>query len=819
MKKFVLLATFVVALICLTGAGLFYVQIVKDLPNVEDLREVRLQTPLRIYTSDNLLIAEFGKKRRKPVAFQGVPKLFTAAFIAAEDASFFSHAGVDWMAVGRAAIEYIKTGEKRQGGSTITMQVARNFFLSSKKTFARKFKELVLARIIEQKLSKNEILQLYLNKIFLGHRAYGIGAAAQVYYGLDITKLNLAQMAMIAGLPKAPSRTNPITNPEAAKKRRYYVLSRMHKLGYIGYEDFQWASSSPITAEWHGHSVKSSAPHLAEMVRDFVFGMFGDKSYEEGYRVITTINGRLQMEARESLRDGLAAYDRRHGYRGAEGKVTVEDSEEQLEEGFIEALRSYPIIRGLIPGIVNAVEDKEVRVRTKTHGEIILTEDSLKWARKYLTPDSRGPIPETFSEIFSLGDVVRITQNVPAGSEVAERETNQRWGLTQLPEVEGAIVSLNPKDGAIISLAGGLDFKKSKFNRVTQARRQVGSNFKPFLYSAALEKGYTAASIINDAPIVFKTQNALGTWRPENFSGKFFGPTRLRQALVRSQNMVSVRLLDSIGIGYTINYVSKFGYDSGQLPRDLSLALGSGEMTPLELATGYSVFANGGFLISPYFIKTVETLEGELVYSATPGTVCQSCDQISLDSDGEPNDLKSLQAMSELPPEKIAPRIIASQNSWLVSSMLRDVIKAGTGRRAKTLGRVDLAGKTGTTNEQRDAWFSGFNTHAVTTVWVGFDKVAPLGRRETGAKAALPIWISYMQKALENKDDVIPERPDGLVVVRIDKDSGEVSSVSNPQAVFEVFRNGNIPSRLKDSGRDFINSGKLMESIKPEQVF
>ena len=819
MKKFVLLAGFSLASICLVGAGLFYIQIVKDLPDVEALREVRLQTPLRIYTSDDLLIAEFGQKRRKPVAFHEVPKLFTAAFIAAEDASFFSHAGVDWMAVGRAAIEYIKTGEKRQGGSTITMQVARNFFLSSKKTFARKFRELILARIIEKKLSKNQILQLYLNKIFLGHRAYGIGAAAQVYYGLNITELNLAQMAMIAGLPKAPSRTNPITNPIAAKKRRYYVLSRMHKLGYIEYEEFLSASTSPITAEWHGHSVESSAPHLAEMVRDFVFGMFGDKSYEEGYRVTTTINSRLQMEARNALRSGLASYDQRHGFRGPEGRVIFEGPQDEIEQTFFNSLRSHPIISDFIPGIVVAVEDKEVRVQTKTHGEIVLTEDSLRSARKYLAPDSKGPIPATFSEVLSLGDIIRVVQNEVGGSEVSDQKTDKGWSLTQLPEVEGAIVSLNPKDGAIISLVGGLDFKKSKFNRVTQARRQVGSNFKPFLYSAALEKGYTAASIINDAPIVFKTKNALGTWRPENYSGKFFGPTRLRQALVRSQNMVSVRLLDSIGIDYTINYVSRFGYDTDQLPRDLSLALGSGEMTPLELATGYSVFANGGFLVSPYFVKTVETLEGEIIYSATPATVCNSCDEISLDSDGEPNDLKSLQAMSELPPEKIAPRIISNQNSWLVSSMLRDVIKLGTGRRAKTLGRADLAGKTGTTNEQRDAWFSGFNTYAVTTVWVGFDKVAPLGRRETGAKAALPIWILYMRKALENKNDYIPERPSGLVVVRIDKDSGELSSVSNPQAVFEVFRDENVPSRLKDSSRDLINSGKSIESIKPEQVF
>ena len=800
------------------GSGVFYSQIIKGLPDVESLKQVQLQTPLRVYSSDEKLMAEFGKKRRKPVALTDVPKLFTAAFIAAEDASFFSHSGVDWMAMGRAAIQYLKTGEKRQGGSTITMQVARNFFLSSEKTFVRKFRELVLASIIEQKLSKNEILELYLNKIFLGHRAYGIGAAAQVYYGKDIADLDLAQMAMIAGLPKAPSRMNPITNPQAAKKRRLYVLNRMKTLGYISRKEFDVATTSAVTAKWHGYSSEVSAPYVAEMVREFMVKSFGEKSYEEGFEVITTIKSNLQKKAQNSLQRGLIEYDRRHGYRGAEGAVVIGDHAVISESVLAESLRPFAKVGGLVPGVVTSVEDKKLLVWVQDHGEVLLSEDSLQEARPYQTADARGPVPDSFLGVFSEGQIIRVSKkNVP--QEEITLLASGEWQLSQLPAVEGALVSLNPKNGAILSLVGGLDFKKSKFNRVTQAKRQVGSTFKPFLYSAALEKGYTAASIINDAPIVFKTKNALGTWRPENFSGKFYGPTRLRQALTRSQNMVSVRLLDSIGIDYVIDYVSRFGIETNQVPRDLSLALGSGEMTPLEVAAGYSVFANGGFAVNPYFVQVVKNRDGEVVYEASPETVCDICDSVVLDDEGEPADLESLMAMKELPPDSIAKRVITGENSWLISSMLRDVIKLGTGRRAKVIGKKDLSGKTGTTNEQRDAWFSGYSSQVATTVWVGFDKVAPLGRRETGAKAALPIWVSFMTGALANLEDNVPERPNGLVVVRIDRKSGKLSSVGNPSSVFEVFREPNVPTRERGSDYSSSEEGGQKGAIKLEQIF
>ena len=815
MKKLIVILSLGILII---GSGVFYSQIIKGLPDVESLKQVQLQTPLRVYSSDEKLMAEFGKKRRKPVALTDVPKLFTAAFIAAEDASFFSHSGVDWMAMGRAAIQYLKTGEKRQGGSTITMQVARNFFLSSEKTFVRKFRELVLASIIEQKLSKNEILELYLNKIFLGHRAYGIGAAAQVYYGKDIADLDLAQMAMIAGLPKAPSRMNPITNPQAAKKRRLYVLNRMKTLGYISRKEFDVATTSAVTAKWHGYSSEVSAPYVAEMVREFMVKSFGEKSYEEGFEVITTIKSNLQKKAQNSLQRGLIEYDRRHGYRGAEEAVVIGDHAVISESVLAESLRPFAKVGGLVPGVVTSVEDKKLLVWVQDHGEVLLSEDSLQEARPYQTADARGPVPDSFLGVFSEGQIIRVSKkNVP--QEEITLLASGEWQLSQLPAVEGALVSLNPKNGAILSLVGGLDFKKSKFNRVTQAKRQVGSTFKPFLYSAALEKGYTAASIINDAPIVFKTKNALGTWRPENFSGKFYGPTRLRQALTRSQNMVSVRLLDSIGIDYVIDYVSRFGIETNQVPRDLSLALGSGEMTPLEVAAGYSVFANGGFAVNPYFVQVVKNRDGEVVYEASPETVCDICDSVVLDDEGEPADLESLMAMKELPPDSIAKRVITGENSWLISSMLRDVIKLGTGRRAKVIGKKDLSGKTGTTNEQRDAWFSGYSSQVATTVWVGFDKVAPLGRRETGAKAALPIWVSFMTGALANLEDNVPERPNGLVVVRIDRKSGKLSSVGNPSSVFEVFREPNVPTRERGSDYSSSEEGGQKGAIKLEQIF
>ena len=709
---------------------IFFRILVDDLPSVEKLTEIKLSVPLKIYTSDKKLIAEYGKERRKYLPLSEVPDLFVKASIAAEDASFYKHSGIDWVAIIRAGLEYLKTGQKRRGGSTITMQVARNFYLTRKKTFTRKIKELMLATQIERELSKQKILELYLNKIFLGHRSYGIGAAAQVYYGKTVGELTLDQLAVIAGLPKAPSKTNPITNPEAAKNRRNYVLERMLKLNMITQSEFEVAYRADITAKWHGHPVEVYAPYVAEMVREKMLEKYGLGAYEGGLSVITTISSDLQRSARRAVREGLIAYDRRHGYRGPEGKL----SREQLlsSSSLAKSLSEFSDLKDMKVGVVTDLADNQILVWNPEIGEISIPYEYLKWGRRYIDRDTLGKIPSSAKEIFDIGDVIRIAPEDPLNITVEER---QIWRFVQQPEVEGALIALNPNNGAITSLVGGFDYSSSKFNRAVQARRQVGSNFKPFLYSAALSKGYNAATVINDAPIVFDNGEGEEVWRPENYSGRFFGPTRLRQALVRSQNMVSVRILDSIGINYTINYAKRFGYKKEDLPKDLSLALGSGEMTPLELASGYATFANGGFDIEPFLISSIEDSNGNVLFENKPHTVCLMCENVDLTLDGEPESIESLAQLDYLPPENLAERAIDPENAWIIGSMLRDVIKFGTGRRALSLNRSDVAGKTGTTNDQRDAWFSGFNKDIVTTVWVGFDKVAPLGKRETGARA------------------------------------------------------------------------------------
>ena len=793
---------------------IFFRILVDDLPSVEKLTEIKLSVPLKIYTSDKKLIAEYGKERRKFLPLNEVPDLFVKAFIAAEDASFYKHSGIDWVAITRAGLEYLKTGQKRRGGSTITMQVARNFYLTRKKTFTRKIKELMLATQIERKLSKQKILELYLNKIFLGHRSYGIGAAAQVYYGKTVGELTLDQLAVIAGLPKAPSKTNPITNSEAAKKRRNYVLERMLKLNMITQLEFEVAYRADITAKWHGHPVEVYAPYVAEMVREKMLEKYGQGAYEGGLSVITTISSDLQRTARRAVREGLIAYDRRHGYRGPEGKL----SREQLSSSssLAKSLSEFSDLKDMKVGVVTDLADNQILVWSQEIGEISIPYEYLKWGRRHIDRDTLGKTPSSAKEIFDIGDVIRIAPDHSLNIEVEER---QKWRFVQQPEVEGALIALNPKNGAIISLVGGFDYSLSKFNRAVQARRQVGSNFKPFLYSAALSKGYNAATVINDAPIVFDNGEGEEVWRPENYSGRFFGPTRLRQALIRSQNMVSVRILDSIGINYTINYAKRFGYQKEDLPKDLSLALGSGEMTPLELASGYATFANGGFNIEPFLILSIEDSNGNVVFESKPHTACLICEKVDLTPDGEPESIESLTQLDYLPPENLAERAIDPENAWIIGSMLRDVIKFGTGRRALSLNRSDVAGKTGTTNDQRDAWFSGFNKDIVTTVWVGFDKVAPLGKRETGARAALPIWIDFMKDALLDLEDAIPDRPEGLVSALIDKKTGVLTNVDNPDKMYEFFRQNYLPKKEASpiTGNTADSNENLI--VEPTQIF
>ncbi len=786
------------------------------LPDIETLKDVRMQVPLRVYSSDLSLIAEFGEKRRTPVNIEDVQPKLIEAFLAAEDDRFYVHPGVDWQGIARAAYSLIKTGSKKQGGSTITMQVARNFFLSREKTYLRKLNEIFLAFKIERELSKDAILELYLNKIYLGQRAYGIAAAAQVYYGTDINSLTLPQIAMIAGLPKAPSTTNPISNPERALIRRDYVLQRMSTLSYITDDEFNKASKSPISASLHTASIDIEAPYIAEMVRSDLIEEQGDAAYSNGLIVTTTILDRNQNAANQALRNALLAYDKRHGYRGSEHHI--DDVETKNEKDIVTLLESFPTLGNLYPGLVTHVNEQSVSATISGIGQVEINWEGLEWARKYITENRRGNKPKIAGEILEAGDIIRLI----------ETETGD-WVLSQIPEVEGGLVSLSPDDGATLALVGGFDFYKNKFNRITQARRQPGSGFKPFIYSSAIEAGKTAATIINDAPIVFEDPGIEDEWRPENYSRKSYGPTRLREALTHSRNLVSIRLLHSIGVPFALEHIQKFGFDINQLPHNLSLSLGSAEITPWELARGYSVFANGGYLIEPYYINEIKTYTGDVVYFANPKVVCNTCinnnhdssvdssdEHIIIEKDAATVQLTENDNETESP---YAPRTVNAQNIWIMNSITRDVIKNGTGRRALQLNRTDLSGKTGTTNDQHDAWFSGFNSNIVTVSWVGFDKFQPLGSRETGARAALPMWIDYMKVALDGMPESIMERPKGLVNVRIDPVTGQLANANNPDAIFEVFRLEQAPKSIAETKQPDIFLQDTEASSIPEQLF
>ncbi len=795
-----LLAAMVLGLLTLVVT---YLVVAKDLPDVDTLRDVQLQVPLRVYTQDGKLISVFGEKRRIPVAIDEMPTRLKNAFIAGEDARFFVHPGVDYQGISRAVWTLATTGEKSVGGSTITQQLARNFFLSLEKTYTRKIKEIFLALKIERELDKNEILELYLNKILLGHRAYGVGAAADVYYGKPLGELSLAQCAMLAALPKAPSRINPITSPERAMNRRDYVLGRMRELGFISAADYEQAVNEKNTAFYHGATTEVSAPYLAEMVRKEMLAMFGQAAYTGGYEVFTTIRSDLQDVANQSITDGLEAYDHRHGYRGAEAHFELDDS--NTPQDWNEMLRPYKPVAGLAPGLVTEVDEDVALVYQADGQTIALSLADVAWARKFISRDRVGYEPKTVSEVLQAGDIVRTRL-----SDGGRRE------LAQLPEAEALLVSIRPYDGAINVLVGGYDYTRSKFNRVVQSRRQPGSGFKPFIYSAALAKGKTTASLINDAPIVFSDNELEREWKPQNFSEKFFGPTRLREAMVNSRNLVSIRLLREIGIPYATEYISAFGFDPAELPDNLSMALGSASLQPISITRGYAVFANGGYLVEPYFIERVVDARGSMVFAASPFVVCDDCEpedqlgdeQISVAERTEPsfrplqlegqNDLQvveqeAVELADYVATPSPAPRVISAQNAYLVRSMMMDVVSRGTGKKAMVLGRGDLAGKTGTTNEQRDAWFSGYNDEVVTSVWVGFDSHEPLGRYEVGGKAALDIWIEYMRFALQDMPDSTSEIPEGITQARIDPDSGLLARLENQAAIMEVFESGSLP--------------------------
>ncbi|HEX5340597.1 MAG TPA: penicillin-binding protein 1A [Gammaproteobacteria bacterium] len=766
------------------GVVVAYLYVAPSLPSVAVLKDIRLQVPLRVYTRDGRLLAQFGEKRRIPLSFEQIPKPMVDAFVAAEDEHFWEHPGIDVEGVLRAAIHLALTGEKSQGGGTITMQVARDFFLTRKKTWTRKIREAFLALKIERELSKQDILTLYINKIYLGNRAYGAGAAAQVYYGTDVSHLSLAQIAMIAGLPQAPSAANPLANPQRAMARRGYVLGRMLSDGYLTQDQYDQSMAAPLTATYHEPSAAVNAPYLAEMVRDDMVSKYGDDAYTAGYSVVTTIDSRLQPKATDALRQGLLDYDRRHGWRGAVAHVELSAS--AGENDFKQAVENRDHAGGLYPSLVVKVQDQGAELYADGAGLVHVDWDGLKWARKYLSINALGSAPKSASEIFKRGDIVYLN-----------RDDKGDWMLAQVPAAQSALVSVDPFDGAIVALVGGFDFSASKFNRAIQAHRQPGSSFKPFYYSAALEHGFTTASVVNDAPVVVKDP-ALGAWRPGNYEGDFSGPTRLRNALVHSLNLVSIRVLQQIGIDYAVGYLGKFGFNADEMPHNLTLALGSASLTPLEMARAYAVFANRGFRVTPYYIERVEDGSGKVLFQAGPTLACDTC---SVDTAGA---VKTLVPTSDtLPPQmpKFAPRVITPQNDWLMTSMMQDVINSGTGRRARSLGRGDLAGKTGTTNDFTDAWFDGFNNDIVTVVWVGNDQPSQsLGNGEEGARAALPIWVDFMGSALHQVPDPADPypQPPGLVRARIDPETGLLVSATAPDSIWEYFEAGHLPAKAPD---------------------
>ncbi|MEQ8516810.1 MAG: transglycosylase domain-containing protein, partial [Chromatocurvus sp.] len=682
--------------------------------------------------------------------------------------------------------ELLLTGEKGSGGSTLTMQVARNYFLTLDRTFIRKFNEILLAVEIERRLSKQEIFELYVNRVFLGHRAYGFEAAAQVYYGKSMRELTLAQHAMLAGIPKAPSRNNPLSSPDNAGERRNWILGRMRLLGYIDEPAYRAALAEPVGARYHGARITLEAQHAAEMVRQDMLDRYGVSAYTDGYEVYTTLDSRLQGAAQSALASGLLTYDQRHGYRGPEQQLaepgpaleTARAAGGDTPAAWLETLGEIPAIAGLLPAVIVSVDAAGARFAMADGSEhALLWDNGLRQARPYLSENARGRAPQTPADVVSRGDVVRV-----------HRPDGDAWHLAQVPAAQAALVALKPGNGAILSLVGGIGFELSKFNRVTQARRQPGSNFKPFIYSAALAAGYTPASMINDAPVVMEDSSLEGLWRPENDGGKFYGPTRLRWALTKSRNLVSIRLVQQMGVARVIDYAEQLGFDTSGFSRDLSLALGTQSMSPLQVAQGYAILANGGYAVVPHLINRIENSAGDVLFEAQPATVCEDCKDLSNEA------LSERDADVAKAPLPAAPRVMDERVNFLINSILQDVITRGTGRRALVLKRGDIAGKTGTTNGPMDAWFSGYNRDVVATSWVGFDGYTPLGRREFGGTAALPVWIAYMREALQDRPERSLPVPNGITSVRIDPETGLLAGSGQSDAMFEYFRDENVPT-------------------------
>jgi len=813
-----LVSLFLIGALAISGAYL-YVQ--PSLPSVEAMRQIDLQVPLRIYARNGQMIAQIGTQRRIPVNYEEIPALVRQAFIAAEDDRFFEHSGFDYQGIARSALVNLIPGSRLQGASTITMQTARNLFLTQERTWQRKIQEIFLTYRIEHEFSKQEIFGLYLNIISFGKRSYGIAAAADLYFGKTLDTLTLAEAATLARVPQAPERYNPISNPEASQQRRRYVLRRMRELRFIDTATAQAAAAESLQAKIHTPSFEVDAPYVAEMARLELIRRFGAAAQNEGYRIYTTIDTRLQASAIRAVRLGLLEYDRRHGWRGAQTRIKINGYEnEALLNSLVDA---FPAIGMLTPAVVLQVKLRTARIYVRGLGLRNIEWAGMSWARRK-SGDRTGPSPKIAAEILTHGDIVYV---IAADNAVQ---------LVQIPESQAALVALSPEDGGIAALVGGFDYfdtkNSGKFNRATQARRQPGSGFKPFLYSAALENNFTLSSIIMDAPFVIDDPLLEDVWRPENSSREFNGPTRLREALVYSRNLVSIRILQSIGLRPVIDYAARFGFDQATLPRNLTLALGTMVATPLQVAAGYAVFANGGYRIQPYFIDRIVDPQGKVVFESLPRRVAPVCDAPppplpALSAESIPTQPDTLSATESantlgetaeevpkekipardctLPQNRIAPRAISAQNAWLMNNVLAEVITRGTGRRALALGRSDLAGKTGTTNDAKDTWFNGFNQLLVATVWVGFDQERSLGESEEGSRTAVPIWVDFMREALRSVPQKIRSMPEGLIQIRISPITGIIASTDDVNGIFETFMSEHLPTGGIIGGEDAIN--------------
>lgn len=739
----------VVAALVTLAAALIY----PTLPSLETLTDYRPKVPLRVYSADGFLIGEFGEERRALVEIENVPDKLKQAILAAEDERFYSHGGVDTLGVLRAAMANLSAGGFKEGASTITMQVARNFFLSREKTATRKLSEALLAIKIEHSLTKDQILELYINQIYLGQRSYGFAAAAQVYYDKPLEKLTVAEAAMLAGLPKAPSRYNPFANPKRAKARQQYVLGRMKELNYISAEQYETALEQPQRFKRKQQLSELEADYVAEIARQVMYEQYKDDIYKTGMKVYTTIRKNNQEAATKAVLEGILHYDWRHGYRGPEKIIKPENGNGLDITAIDEALDDISAYNGLIPAVITELDAKKVKVRSKNGQEIEITGEGLALVQRMLKEKKQE------KRKLKPGAVVRIIR------------MEDYWKLVQLPQVEAALVALNPQTGAVEALVGGFEFSHNKFNHVTQAWRQPGSSFKPFIYSAALEKGFTPASIIEDEPI---TVSAIETgsgeaWEPHNFDNKYDGPMRMRTALIKSKNMVSIRLLQSIGISYAQDYITRFGFSAKDHPPYLPMALGSGSVTAWQLAGAYSVFANGGYRVRPYIISKIVDADGKVVLQAKPDLAGKS-----------------------------APRVIDARNAFIMTSLLQDVARIGTAARARELGRSDLAGKTGTTNNHVDAWFAGYNPSQVAVAWMGYDQPRSLGRSETGGRAALPIWVDYMATALKDVPDEPYKKPEGIASIKIDPLTGTRAG-ADESGIYEYFYEEFPPPELEQT--------------------